>query len=1056
MKKFLLFCLALVMIVSANNVQAQERTVTGKVTSVDDGQALPGVNVVLKGTSTGTVTDIDGNYTINVPGGTATLVFSFIGLTSEEVEIGSRSVIDIQMTSDVTQLSEVVVTAYGTTTKKDFTGSAQTVGAEDLALRQVTNPLAGLEGNVSGVQFITPSGAPGASPEVIIRGVGNLGNFDGATDPLIILDGIQFSGNLNTINQNDIETFTVLKDAASTSLYGSRAANGVIMITTKKGIKGKKTQVNYSSQFSTIGRAYDTYETTNAQQYYELMWEAYKNALATGTTPDPEAEASATIFNRLGYNPFNVANDDIVRTDGTINPDARVVTPGLDWFDAIERQGSRQSHDLTVSGGTENSTIFFSAGYLKEEGYIVESDFERISTRLRADFDVNDWLTLGGNLYISLTEDRGPTNADGNAITNVFGWARDVAPIYPVWLVDPSTSEFVLDVDGNRLFDRGEGDADLGIGARPFRPGRHALEEQILNDINDRENAFGLRAYADIDIPWVEGLGARITFGRDYQNIDDAVYINAEVGDAEGFGRLTENKTQRITDNFVQLLTYKRIIADDHNLDITLGHESFDFEFSTSGVGSIEQVAQGIFEFDNFSLPQTISGRSSEKGIEGYFARFNYNYKNKYYLSLSGRRDGSSVFDESVRWGNFYSIGGSWRLSAESFMQSLSFLDDLTFRASYGEVGNDNLNDFFISQPRYGLTSNAAAPAIFWEDLGNQTLTWETIENMNIGLDFSVLNNRISGTVEYYQRNSTDLLFDVPISPSNGFEVIPDNVANMRNDGFEVTIRGSILRNPSGLNWDLTGQVTTQSNEILDIPNPTQNGTKRWDEGRSRYEWYIWHTAGVDPETGDQLYYVFEPDEETGNNRPALDADGNQLTTNDWNEANRFWTDKNSIPDLFGSITNRLSYKGFSLNVLFTFQQGGWVRDGGYGALMHSGDYGEGLHVDALRAWRQPGDITDVPRLENGNATQVQVSSTRFLTKSDFITLRNINLSYSFDASLLEKINLNSLSVFVSGENLWLNTERTGLNAQFNLAGTGNGNGYDPARLFTVGLNVGL
>jgi len=1031
--------------------------VTGQVID-ENGETMAGVTVVVKGTTTGTITDIDGNYRLEVPE-ESVLVVSFVGYATQEIAIGSRTTINIQMEVDTQTLAEVVVTAYGTSTKKDFTGSASSISAKDFELRPVTNPISAIEGNATGVQFINSSGAPGSSPNIVIRGVGTLnGGSSTATqgDPLFIVDGVQFEGTLALINQDDIESMTILKDAASTSLYGSRAANGVVIITTKGGRKDQPMQVNVSSQFGWMSPAIEQYEATNPQQYYEVMWEAYKNSLIADGEADPEAQASAGIYNRLGYNPFNVDNDQIVGTDGRINPNAQVRYPGLDWFDALQRQGTRQNHSLSISGGSENTSLFFSTGYLKEKGYVIESDFERLTTRLKAEFDAKEWLTVGANVNLSLSDQSGVGGAGSTSIVNPFGFAKNMGAIYPVWIVDDATGEFARDAAGNKIFDRGEGYSEYGISPRPESPGRHAIEEAILNDIFDRENGYGFRSHAEFTVPWVDGLKARITYGRDYQERTLKDYENAEVGDGQPTARYAETRSRRIVENFNQIITYKKTIGDDHNLDVTIGHESFDRNFSDNTTFATTQVAEGIYEFDNFSVPVSIGGATTDKGLEGYFARLNYNFKNKYYLSLSGRRDGSSVFGPDVRWGNFYSVGASWRISQEAFMSNVNFIDDLKLRASYGEVGNDNLGDFYIWQARYALTSNAGNPAITLSDLGNEVLTWETIVNFDAALEFSLFDYLIDGTVEYYRRNSNDLLYNVPIALSNGLNSIPDNIADMYNQGMEVSLTGHILRNTDGINWDLTALATTLNNEITSIPDPFQNGSKRWDVGRSRYDFYIYHSAGVDPETGDQLYYVFEDDPETGNGVPVLDADGNQLTTNDWEDAGRAFTGDTSIPDFIGSVSNRLSYKGISLSVLVAFSQGGKVLDNGYSAMMGSGDFGESQHVDQLKAWKQPGDITSVPRLENGNAEQVQTQSTRFLTDASWVSLRNVNLSYAFNQRMLDNLGLRNLSVFVSGENLWFKSERQGLNPQYNLAGTGSGNDYNPNKIFSVGLNIGL
>ena len=1050
MRKCLLLFLAILCSIGISF--AQENEVSGKVTDEND-DGIPGVNVVLKGTSSGTVTDINGNYRISVPDG-GTLVFSFIGMQTQEVVVGSRSVIDIAMSIDATQLEEIIVTAYGTSTVRDFTGSATSISSKNIELRQVTSPIAAIEGNSTGVQFINDSGEPGSSPSIVIRGVGTLNG--GTTSPLFIVDGVQFDGALSLINQDDIESMTVLKDAASTSLYGSRAANGVVIITTKSGRKGQQARVSYSGQSGWMSPAIQQYEATNPQQYYEVMWEAYKNNLAAGGSADPAGEASANIKNRLGYNPFNVPDDQIVGTDGRINPNAQVVYPGLDWFDVLERQGSRANHNLSISGGTDDASLFFSTGYLNEKGYVIENDFERISMRLNADVQANDWLSLGSNMYLSMSERSGVGGAGTTSIVNPFGFAKNMGAIYPVYLVDDATKQIVTDAAGNKVYDRGEGYPAYGISPRPQSPGRHAIEEAILNDVSDIENGYGFRTFAEISAPWVDGLKLKFTYARDYQDRINKDYENAEVGDGQPTARFDDTRSRRIIENFNQLLTYERTFNDDHNFDVTLGHESFDRTFTDSRGFVTTQVAEGIFELDNFSVPVSVSGSTTDKGLEGWLARINYNYQSKYYLSLSGRRDGSSVFSKDVRWGNFYSVGASWRISEESFMANASFINDLKLRASYGQVGNDNLGDFYISQARYQLTSNAGNPAITLSDLGNAALTWETLENYDVALEFALFDNIIDGTIEYYRRNSTDLLYNVPIALSNGLNSIPDNIADMYNSGIEVSLTGNILRNPSGFNWSLTALATTLNNEITKIPDPFQNGSKRWDVGRSRYDFYIYHSAGVDPDTGDQLYYMFEDNPDTGNGEPLLDGEGNHMTTTDWGDAGRAFTGDSSIPDLIGSVTSTLSYNGFVLNILFTYSQGGKILDNGYSAMMSSGDYGESHHIDQLNAWKQPGDITTVPRLENANADQVQTQSTRFLTDASFTSLRNVNLSYAFNQSVLDRIGVRDLSLFVSGENLWFSSARQGLNPQYNLAGTGSGNDYRPNRIVSLGVNLGF
>ena len=940
-------------------------------------------------------------------------------------------------------LEQVIVTAYGVTTKEAFSGSADVIGAKDLATRNVTSVVAAIEGKATGVQFTSATGGPGSSPNIVIRGVGTL---NGSTDPLFIVDGVQFEGALTNINQEDIESLTVLKDASSTSLYGSRAANGVILITTKRGSK-KGTTVSASVQHGVVSRAVRLYEEVTPGQYYETMWEALRNSNAGGGDP---AFASENIFNNLGYNPFDVPNDQIVGTDGLLNPNANVVYQSLNWYDELEQYDTRTNYNVNVASGGENHRVFFSTSYLEEGGYVKTSEYDRLTSRVNADFDANNWLSMGGSANVTLSNTAGPTSGGSGSIVNPFSFAKNIGSIYPVFVNDQQ-GNLVRDVAGDPVFDSGEGFSEFNVGSRPTNQGRHALQELLLNDERRASNTYGFRFYADVNI--LEGLNFKVNYGRDINEGLEKEYENNIIGDAQPTGRYREERSRRQVENFNQLLTYKKTLGTVHNLDLTLGHESFDRTFTSNDALVVDQVAEGIFEFANFATPVRVGGATTIKTIEGYFARANYNYDSKYYVSLSARRDASSVFSRDARWGNFYSVGASWRITSEPFMQNVTFVDRLKLRSSYGEVGNDNLGDFFLSQARYALSSNAGNPAILFSEIGNNLLQWETIESFDIALEFTLFNNFLDGSIEYYRRNSSELLYDLPIALSNGAESFPANIGDMYNSGIELGLTANMITTPD-FRWGLTVTASTFKNEITSLPDPFINGSKRWDVGRSRFDFFLLHAAEVDPTTGDQLFFVYEIDDATGNSVPVMDGDGNHATTNDWQETERAYTGASSIPDLLGSVSTNLSYKGFSLNILATFGLGGDILDNGYSAMMHSGTYGRSYHPDILNAWRQPGDITDVPRLENGNINLVRTQSTRFLTDASFVALRNVNLGYTFTNGVTDKIGLGDLRLSLTGENLFLQSARQGLDPQYNLGGTGAGNDFNPTRVVSVGLNA--
>lgn len=1032
---FIVFCMFLI-----QPIYGQNQTVTGNV-SDEEGNPTIGAIVRVQGESTGAVTDTEGNFSIEASPGDI-LIIDYVGMNPQEITLGDSTALTVILQED-TLMDDIVVVAYGTSTQGSFTGSASTIQSEDLENRTVTNPLSAIEGNATGVQFISPSGQPGSAPAIRIRGVGTL---NGDANPLYIVDGLQFEGSISSINQSDIESITVLKDAASTALYGSRAANGVVIITTKNGKQGGPIKVNFNTQYGVSNRGVDLYEAADPGLYYELLWEAYKNSLGGAGF---EEEASATIYNRLGYNPFNVANDNIVGVDGNLNPDARVISDGLNWFDALEQDGARLNSSLSVSGGGENHDIYLSTSYLEEEGYVVESIYDRITTRLKANFDVKDWLTIGGNGNMAFSEQAGPSFGL-SSIVNPFGFAKNMGSIYPVYVVD-NEGNTVVGADGQPLWDLGEGYPEYGIQPRPNNPGRHALAENVLNDDRNRTNNFGYRTYAQINI--LDGLSAKIEFGQDINDYINKSYENEIVGDGAPGGRYGETRFRRTTENFNQIINYGNSLNELHNFDVTLGHESFDRNYSQNNALTNTQTASGIYEFANFPSISNLYGYSSDYNLEGFFGRLNYDYDNKYHLSLSGRRDGTSVFNSDVRWGNFYSVGAAWLLSEEDFIRDVDQIDYLKLRGSFGEVGNDDLNDYYISQARYSLYSNAGVPGIFWSDLGNNALTWETIGTWDVALEFALFNNFLEGSAEYYRKNSSDLLYNVPISPSNGLNEKPENIGDMYNEGFEFGLTGNLIEK-ADFNWDLTLQASTLNNEITSLPSPFIDGSKRWEEGRSRYDFFVYHYAGVDPENGDALYYMFEENVETETFDPVLNVDGSHATTNDWSDAGRAYANVSSVPDLLGSVSNRLNYKGFGLDFLFVYGLGGKVLDYGYANMMNEGIYGESIHQDMQNAWRAPGDDTNIPRLEVGNVDLVQNLSTRFLTDADYLALRNVNFSYNIGTELSNKIGVDNMRLYFTGENLLLNSKRTGLNPQYNLAGTPAGNDFNFAKTASLGLNV--
>ena len=1056
MKK-MIFLVVLLLTIGMQQAFAQT-TVNGTVKD-SNGDAVPGASVRVKGFSdVGTITDLNGNYSLSIPSNAEFLIFSFVGLKTTEVEVSGKTIVDVVLENEDVGVDEVIVVAYGTTTKEAFTGSAEVIGAEELESRALTSTLGAIEGTTAGVQVISASGQPGESPKLVIRGVGTL---NGDIDPLYIVDGVQYEGDIANINTEDIASITILKDAASTALYGSRAANGVVMITTKSSKNTRGVRVSASANIGIVSMGVPFYDKASPSQYYELMWEAYKNSLIDGGMPEEEAinEASNSIYNRLGYNPFNIPNDQIIGTDGKINSNARVIAKSLDWYDELRQAGSRKNYSVQLSAGGEDYNVYFSTAYLEEEGYIITSGYDRFNSRLNANYTPTKWLSLGGNINFSMTKKEGPFSAGYSSISNPFGFAKNIGSIYPVYIVDPVTGDFILDAFGKKQYDFGEGYSDYGIAPRIHNPARHAIAEARWNSDERMTNNIGARYYASFSI--LPELKFTINYGIDVNDYFSKRYENERVGDGAPQGRYRETRYRRTVWNFNQLLTYTKSFGG-HNIDLTLGHENFDKDYSQVFGMKNTQTAVGISEFDNFATTSSLEGATFEKKTEGYFARLNYNFNDRYYITGSVRRDGSSVFNKDVRWGTFYSVGASWRISQENFMQGLTYINNLKLRASYGQVGQDRLldddgdEDFYISQPRYSLLTNAGEPGIYWSDLGNDKLTWETSSSWDVSLEFAVFDNLFEGSVEYWERNSANLLYNVPLPLSVGLSVGPDNIATIVNSGFEVNLTANIIRQ-NDLRWSLSASLSTQKNEITDLPDPFVAGSKRWEIGRSRYDFFTYHYAGVDPDNGDALYYMFEENvNEEGNVTfdPVLDIDGTHMTTNDYQEAGKAFAEKSAVPDLFGGFQTNLYYKGFELSILCSYSVGGYVLDYGYASMMTEGEYGESLHPDLLKGWRAPGDIVDIPRMEYGAINLNQTLSTRYLTSRSYFALRNINLSYTFQQQFIKDIGIENLRLYLVAENLFLKTARKGLNPQYNLAGTPSGNDFNPSRVISVGLNI--
>ncbi|MDY7394426.1 SusC/RagA family TonB-linked outer membrane protein [Aureibaculum sp. 2210JD6-5] len=1043
--KFYNLCFFLAML-SSSLLYAQGRTITGNVT--DESGPLPGVSIIIKGTTTGTETDFDGNYAIQAETGDV-LVFSFAGMLTQEKTVGSSNTINVTMQNN-NLLEEVVVVAYGTSSKEALTGAVTQIKTEDIEKRSITNLSTAIEGASPGV-IATASGEPGSGQSIRIRG---FGSFTATNAPLYVVDGIPINGNLSSINPNDIDNITILKDASSTALYGNKATNGVVLVTTKRGKTGKG-QLSVNISTSIVDRSIPEYDRIDADDYYPVMWEALRNTSAIpGVSSQADLDAanqaaSDGIFGILGYNPYNVPNDQIVGTNGQLNPNASLLYDDFDWEGAITRTGIRRTADISYQGRTENADYFASFGYLDEEGYITKSDFERFTARVNVNYQAKKWLKVGGNFAGGKSDSNQSNLGTNTSFRNAFRFTRQMGPIYPIYEHDPVTGAFILDENGNRKFDIND---NRPSGAST---GRHVVLERKLDVDFDEITTINLKTYADITL--AEGLTFRTNLSYEEDNFYNTFFWNTIIGDGAPTGLGFRQFVRTRTVGFNQLLNYTKSFNDVHNFEVLGGHESQRLEIDDLNGTRRTQIAAGNLELINFVETTDLVSQRDEATDDSYFGRLNYNYDNKYFISSSIRTDGSSRFTDEKRWGTFWSLGGSWSIDKENFISDVSWINQLKLRASYGELGNSRIlkevnnvfvADYYPAQATFALdNNNQNEPGIIRSSLGAPDLEWETSANFDVALEFGLF-NRIRGSVEYYNKESQNLIFNVPVAFSDGADSKLQNIGTLFNRGIEVSLSADIVKSEN-FSWNININAATIQNEFTELPQgEIINGTKKLQVGKGLFDYWLRDWYGVDPSDGAGLFVADDP---TGSN--VRTVNGVTVTTSSSNA--KFHYAGSAIPDLTGSITNEFKYKNFSLSTLFTYQLGGETLDGNYQGIMSAGTYGEAKHVDILDRWQQPGDITNVPRMDASSASQWDVTSDRWLTDASNLNLRQANLAYTFNDDVAEKIGLSYLRLYATAENVFSINARKGLNVQQQFNGNTT-NVYTPSRIVSFGLNLKL
>ncbi len=946
-------------------------TVRGTVTD-DKGEALIGATVLEKGTSNGTATDYDGKFELKVSDVNATLDVTYTGFEQMSISLAGRTEVSITLASASISFDEVVIVGYGQARKEGLTGSVQTLRSDKLEQVPLASVEQTLQGNIAGLQSLSGSGQPGANVQIRIRGIGSI---SASSEPLYVIDGIPVTaGDLTrtnttantmaSINPNDIESLTVLKDASSTAIYGSRGSNGVILITTKSGKAGKP-KISLRTQYGI-----NDWATSESRRLKPLSSTEYTQMFLDGWMIRGETVQRA-ITRFQGY------YGDAVEFGP--NGEIQKVNVETNWVDEISRTGQNQSYDLSVQGGNDRFTFFASGGFFGQESPIIYSGLDRYSSRLNLSVQATDRLKISNNLSGSFLNQRG--SSDGSGWANPLYNAFFLAPVIPLY-------------DNQGRF--------YGDHANFFMGGNNPVGSLSGDDTREFDQ-IRVTDNLSADLELMKGLTFRSAWSVDMINIQEFFFRNGRYGDGRNNGGYAnEYVTNQLNWIGTQTLNYSTTLGESHNITALAGYEAQktrDKRVLATGEGYPNPTLRTLA---SAATPTQASSEISEFSFQSVFSRLDYNYNFKYYLSASVRRDGSSRFGSNNRYGTFWSIGGSWRLDQEGFLANASALNELKLRVSYGTNGNAGIGNYEAkSLFGFGFDYDGEGGGAL-TNIGNQDLTWETSKNFNVGVDFGLF-NAITGTVEYFDRESENLLLDRPISRTTGFNTLTQNFGAMRNSGIELTLNAGIIQKEK-FSISIGGNISFLKNQITKLPEEIIDGTKIRRQGLDFQSYYLFQWAGVNPDDGKPMWYTDESRTET---------------TGSFSQAKR-GVDKSATPDFFGGFNTNIRYMGFTLDGQFSFSWGNYLYDTearflqGDGALTPRSQ----THLN-LQRWRQPGDITDVPYFRwGGNNNSNAADMTRWLFDGSYERLRNLTLSYDFPANLVNKAKIDNLLAYVRGTNI--------------------------------------
>ena len=1059
-KRLMMFLVGLFLSLGTALAQTE---ISGTVVSTDDGQPVVGASILVSGTQTGTVTDVDGKFRLSAPAGVK-LVVSYVGMKTKTVTATNN--MKVSLAPDDKNLEEVVIVAYGTAKRQSITGSVAVVDSKKIGDRISTTVTGALEGSAPGVQVNNSYGEPGATPKIHIRGVGTL--VKDADQPLYIVDGTPFEGNIAELNPSDIESMSVLKDASSAALYGNRAANGVVLITTKKAKFSTKPNITLKMDQGFYRRGIAEYDRLNANEWMEASWVAMKNYALSGGIASTDAAAGTYATQHLvpdyvKRNIYNGADDALFDANGKLTAAMRTGYDDLDWQKAVERTGHRQEYNLSAAVASDKYNIYSSAGYLNEQGYTLNSGYERFTGRINTNYNANKWLELGLNLSGTSSVRSYNSNAKETFYANPFYVTRYMAPVYPVYLHN-TDGTYALDADGNKQYDT----------TSEYLGNRNLPYEMTMDMDRVRRNVLDGLIYTKITLPYGFSLSGKVNLN--HANTNRQTYNNPVIGDgASNNGRLSEYANQYISYTGQELLNWDHNF-NLHHVDVLLGHENYSWNRKYARVMNTNAAIAGLRALSNFVLNTDTEGYFEDYRTESYLGRLRYNFDEKYFFDFSLRRDGSSKFHKDKRWGNFFSAGVNWNIKKEKFMEKVKWVDALRARASYGEVGNDAAVNFYGYQALYYITKNGGNPALVRQKLAALDLKWETTQTLDFGVE-GTLFDRLNFSLGYFDKRSKDLLFEVrfPLSAGSFFnnDAIENltqyqNIGTISNRGFEIMLSGDVVRSKDWT-WNLSLDATTLKNKVLKLPKGEDilHGQQNYSEGHSAYEWYTYHFVGVDQMTGKALYDL-DPEKEAAASAAGdlVEINGTKYTTST-SQAIRKWAGT-ALPSVYGSFSSNLRWKDLSLSMLMTYSLGGKTMDGSYRTLMStaSASSASALHKDVLNSWSgAPNGMTatspnridpnGTPILDFNGSNDNNAISDRWLTSSSYLIMKNIMLTYRLPKALVTKWGLGGVSVKAGVENLFTLTGRKGLNPQYSFAG-GSDDTYVSARVFNFGLTVDL